>query len=64
MGRRALAGVRVPACAKHPGSRVVRAGLYRKGVHKRQLWCCHPATGEAHRFTERLPRTALSSGHV
>jgi hypothetical protein len=40
-----------PACARHPGSRVVRDGTYATAAGERQRYRCVPADGErAHRF--------------
>jgi hypothetical protein len=48
----------VPRCPDpdHAGGRVVRAGWYGRSPHRRQRWLCRPVSGEAHRFTEALPR--------
>jgi Transposase, Mutator family len=48
----------VPRCPDlaHAGGRVVRAGWYGRPPHRRQRWLCRPKGGEAHRFTELLPR--------
>ncbi len=56
-------GVAYPSCPDHPGSKVVRAGLYGVAPHQRQRWLCTPGRwAERHRFTEVLPRVR-SDGH-
>lgn len=46
----------------HEKSVVVRAGWYGRASQRRQRWKCTPATGQAHRFAEVLPR--IVSGAV
>lgn len=46
-----------PPCPRHPGSFVVRNGLYGKGAKRRQRYRCSPPDGgKLHAFTPPLPR--------
>ena len=46
-----------PPCPRHPGSFVVRNGLYGKGTKRRQRYRCSPPDGKkTHAFTPPLPR--------
>lgn len=57
----------VPACPKHPGSKVRRFGTYGVEGHKRQRWQCvwdkdaeEAEERKPHTFTEALPRKHTS----
>jgi hypothetical protein len=54
-----------PECPEHPGSRVVRNGVYGKTTAKpRQRYLCHPVDGSAaHSFTPVLARDHVHEGH-
>jgi hypothetical protein len=54
-----------PQCPDHPGSRVVRNGVYGKSTAKpRQRYLCRPVDGSAaHSFTPVLARDHVHDGH-
>lgn len=52
-----------PACPRHPGAKVVRAGTYGKTTEKpRQRYRCSPVDGKPHTFTPALPRDHVHEG--
>jgi len=51
----------LPACGKHPGSRVIKYGTYGQGHDRRQMFRCMPTGGEAHKFAGAVPRLPSES---
>lgn len=62
-GQTAIVWSAPPACEKHPGSHVTKAGTYGKGPVRRQRYRCTPADGSPpHKFTPTLPRDHVHEG--